>query len=1065
VASIESVMIRASAGSGKTWQLANRYIALLILGVKPEKIIALTFTKKAAGEFSDRILTRLAEGAESEQSAQELASDLKLAISGHVSMPALVTGEVELPDMNVEFFRFKLKQMVEAMDRLALSTLDSFFVKLLRNFAFEMGMSGFELLEGNDLEMEKMKVFAELFSVSYSSGSEVQEKSMQEFVQAFRQTSMGDEGIGVHYKLGDFVDKFQQRWLKNPDAENWGVESALWPEGLPKGGGGYVAKAQRVLDLLESEVIENKRYRKALQVIAEGLQDRDGKAGMPIMVKGRLPVLLERLHELQQGEFIDVYYNKEVIITGDLAEALYDLLSTLVTDEIRAKLERTKGVYQVIRAYEDHYNKRVRGQGKLGFADATLLLSGNQSTGLWDSATKELVEFRFDGKFDHWMLDEFQDTSRSQWDVVRNLVDEVVNDVDSERSLFVVGDTKQGIYGWRGGEPKLFDDLSKRYDGRLGEFPMDKSWRSAESVLALVNKVCDPKSPGMRLFPDESVERWKFQEHEAARSDLSGHSWVCEMEETDDLQTDQVRMGWIGELVKKIDPVRRGLSCAILVRKNDHASEVAEYLREFHSDVPVAVENELLVGEENPVSAVLVDAFRFLCYPDDTLAWWHVKLSPFGKVFCEDADVNERRKVWYKWTKRISKRGVDVVLGEWCDSLLKVADLSKYSIGRLSELRQAAADFSIKGGGLSDWLSEVVTWKQREVTRKGVVQIMTVHKAKGLGFDTVILPYLDNSAFDSEGRMDVIDSGIRDEQKHVLMAPVKDVRNADAVLRKEVEKWSVEQCYEQFCVLYVMLTRSVHGTYCLLDGKKDKPNKRIKNEADWIRESVFGSAERDEELGVFSGRLIYEHGSWNWLDTKPLNEEIELEKGEKPQLISVATRKANVIVRNDQPKQPKQSKQFAKMLMGGGGSDYGNLVHQCFESIEWWQGELEWNENKEVRKLVLELMQSPSILPFFDVKKGLKVYREQAVESIIDGIWVSGVIDRLIVDCDSNGKVLNAAIIDFKTDKVEDPGDLVEYYAEQLERYRKVISQTYSLNEENVYAVIISTHFKKIINL
>ena len=145
--------------------------------------------------------------------------------------------------------------------------------------------------------------------------------------------------------------------------------------------------------------------------------------------------------------------------------------------------------------------------------------------------------------------------------------------------------------------------------------------------------------------------------------------------------------------------------------------------------------------------------------------------------------MNERRKIWYKWTKRISECGVDVVLSEWCDALLEVADLSKYSIGRLLDLRQAAAGFSIKGGGLSDWLSEVVTWKQREVTRKGVVQIMTVHKAKGLGFDTVILPYLDNSAFDSEGRMDVIDSGIRDEQKHVLMAPVKDVRNADAVLR------------------------------------------------------------------------------------------------------------------------------------------------------------------------------------------------------------------------------------------------------------------------------------------
>ena len=203
-------------------------------------------------------------------------------------MPALVNGEVDLPEMNVEFFRSKLKQMVEAMDQLALSTLDSFFIKLLRNFAFEMGMSGFELLEGNDLEIEKMKVFAELFSVSSSSGSDVQEKSMQEFVQAFRQTSMGDEGIGVHHKLGDFVNKFQQRWLKNPNQMGWGNETAMWPEGLPKGSGGYSKKSRRVLDLLEAGCIDDKRYTTALIKVAESLQDRDGKIGIPIKFSGKI---------------------------------------------------------------------------------------------------------------------------------------------------------------------------------------------------------------------------------------------------------------------------------------------------------------------------------------------------------------------------------------------------------------------------------------------------------------------------------------------------------------------------------------------------------------------------------------------------------------------------------------------------------------------------------------------------------------------------------------------------------------------------------------------------------
>jgi len=403
--------------------------------------------------------------------------------------------------------------------------------------------------------------------------------------------------------------------------------------------------------------------------------------------------------------------------------------------------------------------------------------------------------------------------------------------------------------------------------------------------------------------------------------------------------------------------------------------------------------------------------------------------------------------------------GVDRILDEWCDALLEEVELSTYTKGRLAELRQAAADFRLKGRGLSEWLSEVVTWKQREVTRKGVVQIMTVHKSKGLGFDTVILPYLDGSAFDSEGRMDVLDTDIGSDLNHILMAPVKDIRSADPVLKAEVEKWSVEQCYEQFCVLYVMLTRSVHGTYCLLDGKKNKPEKRLRNEADWIRESVFGCVERDEAIGEFAGRLIYEHGSWDWLDVLPVVEDGKMEQLPKPKLAPVERRKQNKVVSGE------QSISFSNVMMDRGGLEYGDLVHQCFESIEWWQGKLAWKKDANVRKLVLECLENSSIQALFTAQEGIKVYREQAIESMIDGAWVSGVIDRLILDYDADGKVIHAAIVDFKTDTVEDPSELVERYSKQLETYRKMICKAYSLGEESVYALIISTHFKKIINL
>lgn len=1052
-------MIRASAGSGKTWQLANRYLALLVLGVAPEKIIALTFTKKAAGEFSGRILTRLAEGAHNDAAAGELRADIERTIRGNEAMSGLVDEMVELPDMSVDFFRGLLKKLVESIDKLALSTLDSFFVKLLRNFAFELGMSGFDLIEGSDLESEKLKVLADIFNAS--AGKKYLAKSTGEFVQAFRQTSDGDEAIRINERLREFVEQYQQRWLKYPNVDSWGNEKVFWPEGIPwKGGGGYWAKTQRVIELLDTVTFPEKRYTTALLKIAEGLKDREGKAGTPIDLDGKFSTLICNLTDLRDGSFADTYYRKEVVIDGELAKALYDLLSTLVADEILAKLERTRGVYEVIQAYEERYSAQVRGQGKLGFSDATLLLSGYESMGLWDEVSKDLVEFRFDGKYDHWMLDEFQDISRPQWEVIRNLIDEVVNDIGGDRSLFVVGDTKQGIYGWRGGEPKLFDEISDRYFGRISEYPMDKSWRSAESVLHLVNKVCSTQSDGMRLFPTDAVQRWKFHDHLAANKDLTGHSWICEMDEVDEQTSEEVKMGWIGELVKKLDPVKRGLSCAILVRKNSRGREIAEYLRENLPEIPVAVEDELLVGEENPVTAVLVDAFRFLCYPNDTLAWWHVQMSPFAKVFGGDQDVKQMLNRWNFWTKKISVIGVDGVLIDWCAELARVVDLSDYSKGRMTELRQAAAEFSVKGGDLTDWLTKAEAWKQREVTRKGVIQIMTVHKAKGLGFDAVLLPDLENSSFDDESRMKVMESE-HDGQvtHHVLMAPVKDIRNADARLREEMERWAVDQCYEQFCVLYVMLTRAVHGTYCLLEAKKNKPNERKRNEADWIRESVMESVERDESMGKFSGRLLYEHGGWDWLDSKPVSDREIVDKEVVCKLAEAESRHAGIVAGGT------KRKNFSQMLMDRGGLEYGNLLHECFETIQWWEGELHWNAHQEIRNLVIECIENPKVKAYFVARDGLRVYREQPIESILDGIWVSGVIDRLLIEYNKDGKAMNAAIMDFKTDRVGDPSELVERYGDQLARYKKMICQTYSLSEENVYSVILSTHFRKVINL
>ena len=124
------VMILASAGSGKTYALTNRFVALLAAGAAPERIVALTFTRKAAGEFFDEILGKLARAASDANFAARLAAD--------IGRPALGTAE----------FLGLLRGVVDAMPRLRLGTLDGFFARIVRAFPLELGLTGdFEILQ------------------------------------------------------------------------------------------------------------------------------------------------------------------------------------------------------------------------------------------------------------------------------------------------------------------------------------------------------------------------------------------------------------------------------------------------------------------------------------------------------------------------------------------------------------------------------------------------------------------------------------------------------------------------------------------------------------------------------------------------------------------------------------------------------------------------------------------------------------------------------------------------------------------------------------------------------
>src|SRR6478752_3659451 len=164
----KNLLILASAGSGKTFQLGNRVIGLVARGVAPEKIVALTFTRKAAGEFADSVLTKLAKAASEDGAAVGLR------------------GELALPDAD---FAESLEKVVRALPRLTLGTMDSFFAKVVRGFQYELGLTGgkFDLLEGPRAAAMIDGILETLL------GETLEDGGGDDFLHAFRRATIGKE--------------------------------------------------------------------------------------------------------------------------------------------------------------------------------------------------------------------------------------------------------------------------------------------------------------------------------------------------------------------------------------------------------------------------------------------------------------------------------------------------------------------------------------------------------------------------------------------------------------------------------------------------------------------------------------------------------------------------------------------------------------------------------------------------------------------------------------------------------------------------------------------------------
>ncbi|MEX1114424.1 MAG: 3'-5' exonuclease, partial [Akkermansiaceae bacterium] len=351
----------------------------------------------------------------------------------------------------------------------------------------------------------------------------------------------------------------------------------------------------------------------------------------------------------------------------------------------------------------------------------------------------------------------------------------------------------------------------------------------------------------------------------------------------------------------------------------------------------------------------------------------------------------------------------------------------------------AAAEFDARRKPEDDWrslINHLEHYSLQENESPGVVRVMTIHKAKGLGMDVVILPELGGHQSLSQLKPSGI-SLVRDDQGKVrwgLDLPPSDMCEEDNALRRAREDMKANQAFGELCVFYVAMTRAKHAVYCLTAERQNR-----KNAARWLMQAFPVGAEGDSTR---------ELGDKDW------PAQIAKKEGELPVIISNnSIRQAGSNKRPASPSIHEGEDTPAGLILGGGAARHlGTEVHELLAQVEWLGDVPDFSgATPEASKLVREFLASDRAAPLRKPDEKTLLWRERAFDVQIDGRPLSGIFDRVHIKSDSDGQPTAAQIYDFKTDHTD--VDLSKKYHDQLESYRQAASKLLGLQLDQVTAL------------
>ncbi len=968
-----NVLIEASAGTGKTQALAERLIALVKGGLEPHEIVALTFSRAAAGEIFERFVSLLAGRAGDDPSCVVLLR--KVIASQHLSQ---------------------------------IGTLDSFLMRIARSFPLELGLDG-----GVEI-MDEYRAGQELARTSFSILRRTDAAARRAFTDAFALAMNGEDVRSFVDSYRKFVRSWQSLVRAHPSERAWGDASAIFGE-TPAWAKTDEKELSRLADRLVG-ICDSAAWPEFVEWVRGFRGSFDG-------VKGFAKKFFE-LDDLLAGASLEVKFNRKTYsFDSEQTKAVRDAMLGVCGYVVARSLGFARGVYRLISEYEKDYDANVRGRGLLVFDDVPRLLSSLPAD------VRLALEYRLDAKTRAWALDEFQDTSRDQWAALSPLVDEAKMS-DGEKSVFVVGDRKQAIYGWRNGDVEIF--RGERDSGAYEIKELNETYRSSPAVVEAVNRVF------VRGRLREEFPGWEAREHVSAnREDMPG--FVQAVTAPD--RTLEGLFDPVFNALKAVEPVRRSLSAAVLVRSNSTGERIAAYLKLKGLD-GVVWEGESAILD-TPALQGFVDLVKLADHPGYRQAYSHFASTPLAAALYPDG-VPGAEAVSQFAAQAFTAKGLVRTFRDLRSRLPEdpAVAWSEFTEARFTDMLRAAAEFELTlepGTRLSDFADFLAAKRQRNIAEPGKIKIMTIHRSKGLGFDYVVLPLYEHSALDaSTSGAIVADGWVLPDPGAKVAKIVPGIAEARAERQERVEE-------EALCTYYVAMTRAKHAMTIVCRPPTQSGSTCYMS--NFVREAL------PEPVG--DPRWYKKIAGWKRRRAAGKGEQPE--PAEAPRQKPARAKRERV--RRRLPSLAFRSGMAAGELFADGSARQAALrrgtdVHAQLEAVGWVDPAAPKDE------LERRILANGWTGAFVKGNDAAALWRERSYERLVGSEWESGQFDRVVFRGEGDSR--RAVVYDFKTNRPArgESADafaarMREAYLGQMTAYRAAIASLAGLPLERVGAELL----------